>query len=125
MAKDFDKELEVMKMYSANANLYIKLSSAGLALSVTFPEKILKTSGPVVDSRIVSVWIGLLLAIGAGAFYHYLAGKYMENLLPEGAGFRSWNWLADKCGLVYGVMLLSFYASAAFFTWNAIYAVLR
>ena len=46
MAKDFDKELEVMKMYTDNASLYIKLSTAALALTVTFPEKILKMEKP-------------------------------------------------------------------------------
>jgi len=125
MAKDFDRELQVMNMYAANAGLYIKLSSAALALTVTFPEKVLKVEKPVVDLRIALIWIGFLLAIGAGAFYHYLAGKYMENLLPEGAGFRLANWLADRCGLVYGAMLLCFYASAVLFTWNAICAVSR
>ena len=120
MAKDFDRELAVMKMYTDNASLYIKLSTAALALTLTFPEKILKTDTVVVDAWTKSIWIGFLLAIGAGAFYQYLAGKYMENLLPDGAGYRLWNWLSDQCGLVYGVMLILFYASAAAFTLNAI-----
>ena len=125
MSKDFDKELQVMKMYTSNAGLYIKLSSAALALTVTFPEKILKVCRPMVDLHVILIWIGFLLAIGTGAFYHYLAGKYMEKLLPEGAGFRWLNWIADRCGIVYGLMLLSFYASAVLFTCNAISAVSR
>ncbi|MGA8432482.1 MAG: hypothetical protein WB729_21830 [Candidatus Sulfotelmatobacter sp.] len=120
MAKDFDKELEVMKMYTDNASLYIKLSTAALALTVTFPEKILKMEKPVVDVRAIFIWFGFLLAIGAGAFYQYLAGKYMENLLPGGAGFSLWNRLASQCGTVYGMMLFCFYASAIAFTCNAI-----
>lgn len=120
MAKDFDKELEVMKMYTSNASLYIKLSTAALALTITFPREILKIQNHVVSSRIVLIWLGFLVAIGAGAFYHY---KYMENLLPEGAGFGLWNWLSDRCGLVYGAMLLSFYLSALLFTWNAISSI--
>ncbi len=116
MAKDFDKELEVMKMYTANASLYIKLSTAALALTVTFPKEILKIDKPVVDSRIVFIWVGFLVAIDAGA---------LENLLPDGAGFLFWNWLADRCGLVYGAMLLTFYASASLFTWNAIHSISR
>jgi hypothetical protein len=120
MAKDFDRELNVMKMYTDNASLYIKLSTAALALTVTFPEKILKMEKPVVDARAIFIWLGFLFAIGAGAFYQYLAGKYMENLLPGGAGFSLWNRLANQCGAIYGVMLFCFYASAIAFTWNAI-----
>ena len=125
MPDTFDQELDVMKMYSDNASLYIKLSTAALALTVTFPREILKIQSPVVDSRIMLVWIGFLISIGAGAFYHYLAGKYMENLLPRGAGFGRLNWLADRCGMVYGAMLLSFYASASLFTWNAISSIAK
>jgi len=121
MSKDFDKEIKVMKMYTANAGLYIKLSSAALALSVTFPEKILKLEKLTMDPMVITIWIGFLLAIGLGAFYQYLACKYMENLLPGGASFPL-KWFADWAGLFYGLMLLSFYGSAILFTWNAISA---
>jgi hypothetical protein len=122
MAKDFEKELKVMKMYSDNASLYIKLSTAALALTAVFPEKVmkLKPDAAVLDSWTIIVWAGFLVAIGAGAFYQYLAGKYMENLLPEGASFSFFNKLSEWCGLIYGVMLLSFYGSAVLFTCNAI-----
>ncbi len=123
MDNNFDNELKVMQMYVDNAGLYIKLSSAALALTVTFPEKILKVDTPALDLFMILIWVGFLVAIGAGAFYHYLGGKYMENLLPGGAGVRWWNWLAERCGLVYGAMLFSFYGSAVLFVWNAIAAL--
>ena len=117
----FNCESVVMKMYTADSTLYIKLSSAGLALTVTFAREILGQSAPLVpDIWLKWVWGAFLFAIGAGAFYNYLAGKYMENLSPRGAGFTGWNWLQP--GYVYGAMLLAFYLGAAIFTIHAIYA---
>lgn len=109
-----------MKMYTADSALYIKLSSAGLALTVTFSKEILGQSAPLApDLWLKCVWLAFLFAIGAGAFYNYLAGKYLENLSPRGAGFTGWNWLAP--GYVYGAMLLAFYLGAAIFTIHAVY----
>lgn len=121
MAKDFENEYKVMKMYSDNASLYIKLSTAALALTVAFPEKVLKAQPATVTLWTIIIWAGFLIAIGAGAFYQYLAVKYMELLLPEKPGFTAFSRLADSPGTIYGVMLMSFYGSAVLFTCNAIF----
>jgi len=117
---DFDKEQKVMKMYTENAGLYIKLSSAGLALTVTFFKQILQVQEPLRGPWLEWMWAGFLVAIAAGAFYQYLAVKYLELLPPERPGLTWFNWLAERPGVIYGVMLLAFYVSAFIFTLGAI-----
>jgi hypothetical protein len=95
-AKEFDNEQKVMKMYTENASLYIKLSSAGLLLTVTFSTQIMGMKPPLRDVWLEWMWGGFLVAIAAGAFYQYLAVKYPENLLPARPGFTSLNWLVAR-----------------------------
>src|SRR5215831_15938918 len=110
---DFDHEQKVMGMFTDNAKAYIQLAGAGLAGTVTFMDKFLHTEpGHKVapGGWLATTWITLLVAIVAGAFYQYLAVKYLEQHL-DGQSFQWWNWLAERCGIVYGIMLAAFYVA--------------
>jgi hypothetical protein len=65
------------------------------------------------------MWVCFLVAIIAGAFYQYLAVKLLEETVDWQA-YEVWKWLEP--GLVYGVMLASFYGGTIIFT---IYAIIR
>jgi hypothetical protein len=109
----FDRQLAVMKMFSDNAKTYIQLSGAALGLTLTFAHKIIHIpeDQPIVDLWMVTMWSCFLITIIAGAFYQYLAAKFMDC---------NWNWLEP--GVIYGVMLGAFYAGTTVFT---IYAITR
>jgi hypothetical protein len=117
----FDRQQKVMSMFSDNAKTYIQLSSAALALTLTFAHDILNIpkSQPIVDGWMITMWVCFLLTIIAGAFYQYLAAKYMEATI-NWSHSQAWGWL--EAGTVYGVMLAAFYAGAIIFT---IYAIIR
>lgn len=117
----FDRQAKVMKMFNDNAKTYIQLSGAALGLSLTFAQKVLHLPDPkdIVNPWTITMWLCFLLAIIAGAFYQYLATKFVETFL-DWETFEGWSWLPP--GVVYGVMLLSFYAGTIIFT---IYAIVR
>jgi hypothetical protein len=117
----FDRQEKVMKMFSDNAKTYIQLSGAALGLTLTFAEKVLHLPDAkgIVNPWTISMWLCFLMAIIAGAFYQYLATKFVETFL-DWETFRGWSWLPP--GIIYGVMLLAFYAGTIIFT---IYAMFR
>ena len=80
---DFDKQQKVMKMFCENADTYIKLSSAALALTLTFAHQILHVpaSDNIVNGWMIAMWLCFLIAIVTDAFYQYLAVKYLERQL--------------------------------------------
>ena len=118
---EFDREQKVMKMFSDNAKTYIQLSGAALALTLTFAHQILHIPDGenIADFWMITMWSCFLLTVLAGAFYQYLAVKYLEQHL-KWEFFRLWKWIEG--GAVYGVMLASFYGGAIIFT---IYAAIR
>jgi hypothetical protein len=63
-----------------------------------------------------------LIAVVSGAFYQYLAVKYLESRLPWYT-FKGWDWLAP--GAVYGIMLGAFYGGTLTFTGYAIVRLSR
>jgi len=118
---DFDREQKVMSMFCDNAKTYIQLSSAALVLTLTFVRQILHVPD---DKNIANIWMMLmwgcfLLAVLSGAFYQYLAVKYLEGLADPEAG-KEWEWL--RPGTIYAVMLAAFYGGAVVFT---VYAISR
>jgi hypothetical protein len=117
----FDRQLAVMKMFSDNAKTYIQLSSAALGLTLTFAHEIIHIpeAQPIVDPWMVTMWSCFLLTIIAGAFYQYLAAKFMEASI-HWEYYGSWDWLEP--GVIYGVMLGAFYAGTSIFT---LYAIVR
>ena len=56
---DFERDTVVMKMYMESAKNFITLSSAAIALTVTFSREILDRAGPIV---------AIILATAVGAF---------------------------------------------------------
>ena len=117
----FDREVKVMSMFCDNAKTYIQLSSAALVLTLTFVRQILHVPD---DKNIANIWMMLmwgcfLLAVLAGAFYQYLAVKYLQGLANSEAG-NEWEWLQP--GVIYAVMLAAFYGGAVVFT---VYAISR
>jgi hypothetical protein len=115
----FDREHKVMTMFSDNAKTYIQLS--GAALTLTFAHQILHIPAEenIANKWMILMWACFLFTIIAGAFYQYLAAKFMEASLEwEHSG--AWDWL--EAGTIYGVMLATFYVGASTFT---IYAIFR
>jgi hypothetical protein len=117
----FDRQKSVMQMYSDNAKTYIQLSGAALGLTLTFSDKILHlpSTANIATGWMIAVWLCFLLTIIAGAFYQYLAVKYLEKFL-DWEYDKTWDWLDP--GNVYGLMLLTFYGGTIVFT---IYAIVR
>ena len=116
----FEQLQSLMKMFSDNAKTYIQLSGLALGLTVTFTQSILGDKNGAAPSRwMIAMWACFLAAIVAGAFYQYLAVKYVERKFdPQYLGI--WEWLAP--GSVYAIMLAAFYGGAGIFT---IYAIVR
>lgn len=108
-------------MFSDNAKTYIQLSGAALALTLTFAHEILHIPKDqnIADVWMVAMWGCFLLAILAGAFYQYLAVKYLEASIDWGHS-DAWSWLQP--GNVYAVMLGAFYGGTIIFT---IYGIVR
>lgn len=117
----FDRQQKVMSMFSDNAKTYIQLSGAALALTLTFAHEILHIPKDqnVADGWMIAMWACFLLTIVSGAFYQYLAVKYLEGCI-DWEHDTSWDWLQP--GWIYGAMLGAFYGGAIVFT---VYAVSR
>jgi len=112
---------KVMKMLSDNAKTYIQLSGAGLALTLTFAHEIvhIPKDQSIVDPWMILMWACFLVTILAGAFYQYLATKFLENQI-KWEHFELPKRL--QAGHVYGIMLVAFYGGALTFT---VYATIR
>lgn len=117
----FDRQQKIMQMFCDNARAYMQLSGAALALTLTFSHQILHIPEDqnVANGWMVTMWICFLAAIVLGAFYQYLAVKYLESLLDSNF-YRGAAWL--QAGTVYGIMLAAFYGGAVIFT---VYAIVR
>lgn len=117
----FDHEQKIMQMFCDNAKTYMQLSGAALALTLTFSRQILHIPEDqnVANGWMVTMWICFLAAIVLGAFYQYLAVKYLESLLDSNF-YRGAAWL--QAGTVYGIMLAAFYGGTIIFT---VYAIVR
>src|SRR5262245_66561291 len=73
-AKEYDIEADIAKLYSENAKNYITLAIGGLALSVTFLEKVLGSKQGERPGRLLIVtWIFLLGAVIFGATFMFFS----------------------------------------------------
>ena len=108
-------------MFSDNAKTYIQLSGAALGLTLTFADKILHLppAENIATGWMITVWDSFLIAIVAGAFYQFLAVKFLDALL-DWEFDRTWDWLQP--GYVYAVKLAAFYGGTIVIT---IYAIIR
>jgi hypothetical protein len=118
----FPQDEVIMKLFIDNAKSYIQLSTGALVFSITFIEKVLQKVPPIKpDLFLIGSWVAFLIAVGSGAFYQYLAVKYLESISDnpgeEGILPKS---LIRHPGTIYGIMMLAFYAGAILFTITAI-----
>lgn len=121
---DFADDFKIMGLFIDNAKTYTQLSSAAIALSVTFVKDIVGTKCGdrfSLDGFLLTSWVCFLVAIGAGVSYQYLAVKFLE--IKSGVTRHHAprpEWLIKHPWPIYGMMLVAFYAGAAFFTIGAI-----
>jgi hypothetical protein len=119
----FSQDESVMKLFIDNAKTYIQLSTGALVLSITFIEKVIKPEGNSAitkDLFLILSWLAFLIAIGFGAFYQYLAVKYLEfKSSSGGAKIKLPTWLTDP-GRIYFIMMVAFYLGAILFIVSAI-----
>lgn len=113
-----------MAAYMDTAKTYSQLSLGALVLSITFFEKIADTSGRIVTDRLLLVaWFGWLVAAVAGAFYQYLAVRFLEARgeawgVMARTGHPQWfRRLADHPWPAYALMLGAFTIGSLAFAW--------
>jgi hypothetical protein len=136
----FDREKELSGLYSQTVKTYIQLSIGGLALSITFIDKVLG-SDPKVEIvawllatwLLLLMWLLLLTSAVLGATYQYLGVRWLEwiadreNLLFKGVkrgkkgGFFV-EHCVKHCSRFYVAMLIAFYAGCLCF---AVFGLLR
>jgi len=122
----FDKEHTIMTLFIDNAKTYTQMSSAALALTITFVRDVLglKADQPVPrDGLLIAAWILLLIAAGAGGYYQYLGVKFLEWKSGLGALRSHPAWpelLIHHPWPVYLLMLASFYAGMGLFAASAV-----
>jgi hypothetical protein len=118
-----EQEHKIMMAYSDTAKTYSQLALGALVLSVTFFEKVAKTDGKVaVDGPLIVAWSGWLVCAMSGAFYQYLAVRFLEargeewGVMTRTGHPQAFRWLADHPWPIYGLMLAAFgIGSVAFF----------
>jgi hypothetical protein len=124
-ADSFDREHKVMSLFIDNAKTYTQLSIGALVLSITFVREVLalpKDTPVQLDWQLVTCWTCFLSAVICGSFYQYLAAKFIEKKAGVPRTHRiMWDWIVDHPWLAYGLMLISFYGGAVFFTAGAIH----
>jgi hypothetical protein len=108
-----------MEMFSDNAKIYIQLSAAALALTLTFAKSILHIpdTQSIVNRYTIAMWSCFLLAIMLGAFYQFLAAKQLDAFLDWDYD-ETWDWAQP--GWTYAGMLATFYGGSVIFTMYAI-----
>jgi hypothetical protein len=113
--KALEEERHLMSAYSDTAKTYSQLSLGALVLSITFFEKIADTAGKVtVDTPLVVAWAGWLTSALAGAFYQYLAVRFLEargqlwGVVTRTGHRQPFRWLAYHPWPVYALMLVAF-----------------
>ena len=114
-AERLEEERKIMAAYSETARTYAQLSVGALVLSVTFYEKVLgQTRQIAADPALLVAWLAWLAAALAGAFYQYLAVRFLEakgeqlGLLERGGHAQAFGAFARHPWKVYGFMLVSF-----------------
>jgi hypothetical protein len=120
----FKRDCKIMELFIKNAETYTKLSAGALLLTVTFAREILgiKKEAPLhPDWFLILSWVCFLAAILSGAFYQYVAIKFLE--WKSGVPRTHKNFmerLVRRPWPVYGVMLIAFYLGCIFFTVSAL-----
>lgn len=106
----FEVNSVIIPLYVTSAQVFLQLSIGALVLSITFREKVLGEKGPIsVGILLVSSWLCYLLAIGASAFYQYLAIKFLDSVSDHPANIDYFEPLVRAPSKVYGIMLVFFF----------------
>lgn len=119
----FPEESKIMELFIDNAKTYVQLSVGALVLSITFQHEIVGVAtGKQIATEpwLISSWVFFLITILCGAFYQYLAVKFLEKKFAAAYTFPLFRWLEESPGLCYGAMLASFYAGCVCFAISAI-----
>ena len=122
---EFEKQCTVMGHFIENAKVYVQLSAGALVLTITFLHDVVgipQGEKVKIDWQLIVSWVCFLAAVLAGAFYQYLAVKFLE--WKSGVGRHYYKWmepLIESPGNVYGFMLVSFYAGGIFFLMEAVW----
>lgn len=122
MLAKLDEERKIMEGYIDTAKTYTQFSLGALLLSITFIEKVLGLTGKIsLHYLLMLSWICWLIAALAGAFYQYLAVRFLENLgvqygiLKRSGHAQAFPGLARHPYKVYGFLLICFYTGTVFF----------
>jgi hypothetical protein len=113
--KALEEERKIMSAYTDTAKTYSQLSLGALVLSVTFIEKFVDSRATAAISAVLLVaWCGWLAAALSGAFYQYLAVRFLEargenlGVLIGGNHIQWFKRLADRPWPAYAIMLVAF-----------------
>jgi hypothetical protein len=96
---EFEKQCVVMGHFIENAKSYVQLSAGALVLTVTFLHEVVgipKDQRVGVDWFLIASWVCFLVAALSGAFYQYLAVKFLE--WKSGVGRHFYEWLERMAG---------------------------
>jgi hypothetical protein len=111
----------VIPLYIESARTYSQLSIGAIALTVTFREKVLAQQGKMrIGPLLFASWSSFLAAIGASAWYQYVAVKLIEVISRDPAQFITEDIEFEFPlsvsllwpGYAYGVMVTSFFLGA-------------
>jgi hypothetical protein len=111
----YSVDKDIMPLYLDTAKTYMNLSSGALALTMVFREKVIGAKpGTTVAVPLVVCWSLFLVAIGASAFYQYLAVKFLDSISCSPGAIQYFHYLVQHPGKVYGVMQITFFLGACF-----------
>lgn len=106
---------EIMPLYLDTAKTFMNLSASAIGLTIIFREKIVGSQpGTRVNTFMLTSWVFYLCAVGAGAFYQYLAVKFLDSISCAPGEIRYFEILVRNPGWVYGVMLVLFFIASLF-----------
>lgn len=105
--------------------MYVQLSAGALVLTITFLHDVVgipKEQRVGIDWRLIASWVCFLIAVLSGAFYQYLAVKFLEckSEVPRHP-FKPLECLVKSPEYLYLIMLLSFYGGGIFFLLEAVW----
>ncbi len=113
--KALEEERKVMAAYSDTAKTYSQLSLGALVLSITFLEKVARVEvSEAVNVLLLIAWCGWLLSALSGAFYQYLAVRFVETrgedwgVLARSGHTQWFLYLAHHPWPAYALMLAAF-----------------
>src|ERR1700751_380171 len=88
----FERIEKIMKMYSDNADGYIKLAGLALALTLTVAREILHIpkDANIANGWMIAMWICFLITILAASLYQYMAAKSLEYTNDHGSYPYQW-----------------------------------